>query len=73
MWRNSLEQFQPLAGDRRLREDETRDIPAWPRQARDKTAADRIGNDRENDGDGARLLQQRGRGGCGARKNEIRL
>ena len=41
---------------------ETGDVAARPRKARDEAAADRIGNARENDGDGARLLQQRRRG-----------
>jgi hypothetical protein len=36
-------------------------------------AANRIATGRENDGDGAPLLQQRGRGGCGVRKNEVGL
>ena len=43
------------------------------RKARDEAAADRIGNVRENDGDGARLLQHRRSGGCVCRKNEIGL
>ena len=51
----------------------TGDVAARAREARDEAAADRVGNDRENDGDGARLLQQRGRGGCGVRKNEVGL
>ena len=33
------------------------DVAAWTRQARDETAADRIGNHRKNDWDGACLLQ----------------
>jgi hypothetical protein len=51
----------------------TGDVAARLREARDEAAADRIGNRRENDGDGARLLQQRSRGGCDSRKNEIGL
>ena len=66
--RNLLEQLQPLARHRALESGETGDVAARPRKARDEAAADRIGNDRENDGDGARLLQQRGRGGCGGAK-----
>jgi hypothetical protein len=38
-----------------------------------KPLPDRIDNVPENDGDGARLLQQRGRRGCGLRKNEVGL
>src|SRR5262245_38484564 len=48
------------------------ELTARSREARDETAADRIGNNPENDGDGARLLQQRRSGGC-LRKNEIGL
>jgi hypothetical protein len=39
----------------------------------DEAAADRIGNRRENDWNGARLFQQRGRCGRDSRKNEIGL
>jgi hypothetical protein len=42
-------------------------------RARDEAAVDRVGNERENDGDGARFLKQRPCGGYGARKKEIRL
>ena len=41
-------------------------VAARSREACDEAAADRITNGRENDGDGVRLLQKRGRGGCGA-------
>ena len=61
--RDLLEQLQPLARDRRLIIGETGDVAARPRKARDEAAADRIGNDGENDGDGARLMQQRRGGG----------
>ena len=71
--RNLLEQLQPLAGHSRLHRDETGDVTARPRKARDESAADRIGNESENDGDGARLLQQSRRGGCGMRKNKVGL
>jgi hypothetical protein len=46
---------------------------ARPLQARNEAAADRIGNDRENDGDGTRLLHQRRCGGRGWRQDKIRL
>jgi hypothetical protein len=68
-----LRVFQPLAGHRRFRKDETGDIAARPGEARDEAAADRVRNDRKNNGDGARLLQQCSRGGCGVRKNEVGL
>jgi hypothetical protein len=35
-----------------------------PRQALDEAAADRIGNDHNDDGDRSRLLQHRRSGGC---------
>ncbi len=71
--RDLLEQLYPFAGHRRLEIDETGDVAARPRQALDKAAANRIGNDRENNGDGARLLQPRRSGGCVMRENEIGL
>src|SRR4029453_16669878 len=71
--RNLLEQLHPPAGHRRLYKSETGDVAARPREARDEAAADRIGNGRENDGDGVRLLQQRGRGGGGVRKKNLGL
>ena len=41
--RDLLEQPQPLAGEGRLHIDETGDVAARPREARDETAADWIG------------------------------
>ena len=64
MTRPGPTQLQPLAGHRRLDIGEAGDVAARPRKARNETAADRIGNDYENYGDGARLLQQTRRGGC---------
>ena len=69
--RNLLEQFQPLAGLRRFRNGETGNVAARSQEARDEAAANRIGNNPENDGDGARLLQQRCGGGGALRKNEV--
>src|SRR5579872_6675652 len=57
-WRNFLEQLKPLAAHRRLANGEAGDVPARPRKARNEAFADRIGNDCENDWDGARLLKQ---------------
>jgi hypothetical protein len=48
-------------------------LPPGRGKLADKAAANRIGNRRENNRDGARLLQQCGRGGCGVRKNEVGL
>jgi hypothetical protein len=56
--RNLLEQLYPLAAHRWLNIGETGDVAAGPWKARNEATADRIGNGRENDGDGARLLQQ---------------
>src|SRR5215475_8964503 len=41
--RNLLEQLQPLAAQRSFKIDETGDVAAWPRQARNEASADRIG------------------------------
>ena len=71
--RDLLKQFQPLAGHRRLKIGEPSDVAARPRKARNESVANRIGNDRENDGNGARLLQQRRSRGRALRKNEVGL
>ena len=68
-----LEQLQPLARHRRLGQDESGDAAPRSRQARDEAAADRIGNDCENDWDGARLLQQSRRVGRAIRKDQFGL
>jgi hypothetical protein len=70
---NLFEQLQPLASHRGLHSDETGDVSSRLRKARDEAAADRIGNERENDGDGACLLQQRRGDRCALRKNEVGL
>jgi hypothetical protein len=69
--RDLLEQPQPLAGQGRLHIDETGDVAARPREARDEAAADWIGAGRENDGYAARLMQHRRGGRCVLRKNEV--
>jgi hypothetical protein len=48
--RDLFEQLQPLASHRGLHSDETGDVPSRLRKARDKAAADRIGNERETMG-----------------------
>ena len=42
-----------------LHNGEAGDVAAGPRKTLDQAATDRVGDDRENNGDGARLLQQR--------------
>src|SRR5262249_5476278 len=69
--RNLLEQLQPLAGYRRLHNDETGDIAARPREARHEAA--RIGNVHKDNRNGAGLLEQRGGGGGVWRNNQVRL
>jgi hypothetical protein len=44
-----LEHFDPFAAQRRLDVDESRDVAAGVRQARDKSASNGIGNDDEDD------------------------
>ncbi len=56
--RNLLEQLHPLSDHRVFHMDETGDVAARPRQARDEAAADRIDSGRENNRDDACLLQQ---------------
>jgi hypothetical protein len=62
--RDLLEHRQPLSGNGRLKIGKAGDVAARPREARHEAAADRIEDDRENDGDGACLLQQRRSAGC---------
>ena len=50
-----LKQLQPFAGNCRLHDDESGDITARPRKARDEATTERIGDERENDGDAACL------------------
>src|SRR5499427_3172843 len=71
--RNLLKQLQPLASHRGLYSDETGNVPSRLRKARDKAAADRIGNERENNGDGACLLQQHRGDRRALRHNEVGL
>ena len=73
MRRNLLEQFHELACQRRFRNVETGDIAARPREARDKAAADRIGNNRENDGNCPCLLQYSSNCRCVIRENKVGL
>ena len=56
--RNLLKQFHPLASLRRFCNGKTGSIAAWSREACDEAAADWIANNPENDGDGARFLEQ---------------
>src|SRR6516165_3151915 len=73
MRRNLLEQFEPLAAQRVLDSGEAGDIAGRPRQTCYEATADRIGNVRKDDGDGASFLQQHRRSWCGMRKNEVRM
>ena len=54
--RDLLEEFEPLTRHRRLGKSETRDVTTWSRKARDEAAANRVRNDRENDGNCGCLL-----------------
>src|ERR1700676_132951 len=58
--RNLLEQFQPLLDQRCFKIDKAGDVATRTRQAFDKTAADRIGDDYEDKRDGLGLAMQRG-------------
>src|SRR6516164_3956033 len=73
MRRNLLEQFEPLAAQRVLDSGEAGDIAGRPRQTCYEATADRIGDVRKDDGDGASFLQQHRRSWCGMRKNEVRM
>ena len=71
--RNLLEQLKPFAGHGRLHQDKAGDVAARPLKARDEAAADRIDNVYENNGDGARLLQQSRCSGRALRNNKVGL
>src|SRR5262249_16142695 len=68
-----LKYFQPLTAERGFVHCKTGSVAAWPREARHEAAADRIGNSRENNGNGSRLLQQRRSGGGVMRENKVGL
>jgi hypothetical protein len=68
---NLLEQLKPLASSRRLHDGEAGCVAARPRQAPHEAAADRIGNDDKNDGDGVSLLQHCSSRGRVLRKNDL--
>ena len=69
--RNLLEQLNPFAAQRPQDGSEAGHIAAWARQAGDVAAAHGVGNQHENDGNGACLLQHRPGGRCGAHKDEV--
>src|SRR5262249_35415290 len=71
--RNLFKKVQPLASHRGLHSDETGDVSSWFWKARDEAATNRIGNERENDGNATCLFQQLGGGGRALRKNEVGL
>src|SRR5262249_39810200 len=73
VWRNLLEEFQPLTCHRRLCKSETRDVTTRSSKSRDETTANRIGNDSENDGNCACLVQYRSSRRCVICENEIGL
>jgi hypothetical protein len=62
-----------LAAYRVLHHGETSGVAARSCEAINEAATDRIANNTENDGDGVRLMQQRGRRRCVLRKNEVGL
>ena len=70
--RHLLEQLDPFAAQRRLDIDEAGDVAARTRQALNETAADRIGDHHEYDGDGARRAEERCHDRRGAGENDVR-
>ena len=69
--RDLLEQLQPFAADRIFEVGKAGDVAARPRQARDVAGADRIGDQREHDRNGAALHQQRRDGGAGMGEDDL--
>src|SRR5262249_58581394 len=62
--------FPPHRG---LHSDETSDVSSGPRKTCDEAASDRVGKEPENDGNGARLLQQHSGSWRALRKNKVGL
>src|SRR5262245_28393121 len=70
--RDLFEQLQPFGADRELVHGEAGGVAARPRQAIDKTAADRIGDQYENDRHHAGCLPHGPSTRCGGRQDDIR-
>src|SRR4029077_1781713 len=62
IWCNFFEHRQPFAGDALLVLQQAGEIAAWPRQTRNETRTDRVGNSGEDDRDRAGLWLH----GCGS-------
>ena len=64
----SFSSSSPFSAQRALDRGETGSVAARPREARDKAATDRIGNQQKNDRDGTSVLQHHRSSGCAARR-----
>jgi hypothetical protein len=67
-----FEQLQPFCADTVFEREETRGVAARPRQARDKSSADRIRDDHEYDRHGVSYLQQRPRSPAALGEDHVR-
>jgi hypothetical protein len=70
--RDLLEHLQPLAAQTVFELEKTGRVAARPRQALDKTGADRVGDNREHDRPGARRLQQRRQARIASGEDDVR-
>ena len=66
-----LEKFQPFPAQTVFELDETGGVAAWPRHALDEAGADRVGDSREHDRNGAGRLQQRRDRRTGLGKDDV--
>ena len=68
-----MHQLKPFADQRSLKIDESGDVAAWTCQARDESAADRIGYARKHNRYRVGLRLQRGSGGSSTGENHFRV
>jgi hypothetical protein len=69
----SLSSSNHFAGHARLHDNETGSVATRAREARNEAVAERIGDEREDDGDAAAFAAARSHHGRAVRKNEIGL
>src|SRR5262249_2807165 len=72
LWRELLEQFQPLPDQAVFVEEESSGGGPWPRQTVDIAGAHRVDHSHKHDRHGAGRLYRGCRGGAGSAKNDVR-
>jgi hypothetical protein len=72
VWRNLLEQFQPLSAQVVFKHHKAGGVGARPRQAFDEARPHRVGSDDKHDGNGAGDFQHRLCGGAAPGHKHVR-